>query len=104
MHRASWRSYLKIVKLLLEAGADLTIKNSLGRTPLIQYAYKILDLSYYPNQELDKAVRPRSLVFKLMVDAGADVNASDLKGRTSLYALAFAVDQHLSPRSMQLRY
>lgn len=90
MHRASWRSHPTIVKLLLDAGADLTTRNNEEQTPLVTYAYWINGVSQYFDPMLGHTVHPRLQAFKMIVDAGADVNPSDLKKRTPLHALALS--------------
>lgn len=79
-----------MVKLLLDAGPDLTTRNSRGETPLIKFANSICGVSQYFDPMLGHTVHPRLQAFQMIIDAGADVNASDLKNRTPLHALAFS--------------
>lgn len=64
----------KIVKLLVEAGADVNIKDSAGRTPLML-----------------AASGGYTEIAKLLVAKGADVNAKSGKGET---ALSLAKSRH----------
>ncbi len=88
MHRATYRSDPAIVELLLQAGADLTIKNASGQTPLHKFASDIDGFCcgrYTPDGE---QVDHRMQVLNMLIDAGADVNTVDIRNRTCLHALA----------------
>ena len=60
------------LKLLLEAGADVNVKNTYGYTPLMKAAF-------YGKLE----------VVKLLLESGADIEAKDKFGWTSLMVAAF---------------
>ena len=58
----------EVVKILIDAGADVNARNDYGATALHLYEW---------NANLEK--------MKLLIQAGADVNARDIYGRTPLY-------------------
>jgi len=64
---ASFYGYLDIVKILIEAGADVNTKNFFGYTPLLW-------ASIYNHKE----------VVNLLIEAGADINAKNNYGYTAL--------------------
>ena len=68
LHRASYKGYLPIVKLLLASGASLALTDRRGRTAL------------------HCAIKKKQLaVMKLLISYGADINATDKKGNTPLH-------------------
>ena len=67
-HWASLRGKHACVKLLIDAGADLNVRNSEGDTALILASC---------------AGKPECV--KLLIDAGADLNARTKKGKTALH-------------------
>lgn len=89
---------LQIFKMLMDAGADLTVKNMYGNTLLHHYAsindYDMVDyllhLGFDPNVKnniggtpLAVAINNKSFkVIKLLIDAGADPRISDKFGDT----------------------
>lgn len=78
---------LKLVRLLIEGGADPNIRDSEGRTALIIAV--ITDFH-------DSQSAPKNVVIKYLLEHGADVNAHDLRGRTALlYACAYPVPMAL---------
>jgi ankyrin repeat protein len=64
---ASFYGYINIVKLLIEAGADVNAKDLQGDSALMWASY---------NSQLD--------IIKLLIEAGTDVNAKDIYGNTTL--------------------
>ena len=83
VHALAWRSGPEAVELLLRAGADVTIRNDAGQTPLIKHASQFN--SYGIQLE---GTNPRIAVLKLLLDADSDINATDFRGRTALHSLA----------------
>lgn len=80
---------LEVLKVLLDAGADVTIPSADGTTPLMVAAglhmwYVGEDGGSLPGQE-DEAVE----VVKLCVERGADVNAVNKAGETPMHGAAF---------------
>ena len=93
---------LKVVKLLVENGADVNYKDEMGETPLFNIVSNGIDnyivvqfllehgamvnvSNIYGVTPLMKAVshnQPQSV--ELMIKAGADVNAKDVDGHTAL--------------------
>ena len=68
LHRACYNGHLDVVRVLLEAGADLHATDNGGRTPL----HRACD-----NGHLD--------VVRVLFEAGADLHATDDGGRTPLH-------------------
>ena len=58
----------KVVKLLIDAGADVNAKNNDGKTPL-------------------HIIKKSETIAQMLIDAGADVNAKNKKGYTPLHLL-----------------
>ncbi len=71
LHLAAEEGHLKIAKLLIENGADVNAKHSLGGTPLHL-----------------AASRDHLKIAKLLIENGADVNAKDSLGGTPLHLAA----------------
>ncbi len=71
LHAASERGNVKEVKRLLDAGADVNVKDMYGETPL----HKAADAGY-------------SAVADLLIKHGADIMAQDMDGRTPLHLAA----------------
>jgi hypothetical protein len=70
LHCATWKGHQDVVKLLINAGADVNIHNNnehWGTTPLHAAAHA--------NQ---------AAIAQILLDHGADVNARDKEGRTPL--------------------
>lgn len=75
LHMAlSARADPAVVKLLIQAGAEVNLPDAIGKTPLMYAVMRYDDVS----------------VVNSLLDAGADVNATDDGGETSLH---LAVDQ-----------
>ena len=72
MIRASSRNHVEVVKLLIEAGANLNTRTNGGSTALIW-------ASYYNYGE----------VIKLLIEAGANLNIRDNWGRTALIRASY---------------
>jgi len=64
-------------------GADVTMRNDAGETPLIKHA---LQLNGHGIQW--EGTNPRITALKLLLNAGSDINATDFRGRTALHSLA----------------
>ena len=101
LHNAVENQHIKTVKILLEAGADMNLCDTWGRTPLHIAAargdtemVKLLleagaDLNYRNNKgetAIFSAAECHSTTetITLLADAGADINAQDNCGRTAL--------------------
>lgn len=99
---------LAMIELLIEAGADLELKNKKGQTPLSYSVYNCFDAVPYL---LDKGADPFTLdmygetllhklakrsytqftqVYQKVIDTGADINKQDRNGRTALKLTAYA--------------
>ena len=75
LHKACEYNQLECVKVLIDSGANLNLKNSIGRTPLIvavQNQYEVCA--------------------QLLIDSGADLNIQDQNGHT---VLIFACSNNL---------
>lgn len=77
-----------MVRLLLDAGADLAARNDKGQTPLISFASNMNGIcskrTFPGGPDLDG----RAEVFQMLLDRGADIHAVDMKKRNPLHALA----------------
>jgi len=81
LHNACVRDHLDMVKLLLNAGADVNAKNIHGNTPLHPACRHKFSMD----------------IVKLLVDAGADLKATNLDGETPLmYATSEKFDFKLN--------
>ncbi|MBO4707914.1 MAG: ankyrin repeat domain-containing protein [Elusimicrobiaceae bacterium] len=65
--RAAYNGHLKVVKLLIDKGADINIQNEAGSTALMKAAYK----GYFE-------------IVKLLIDKGAKINLKERHGATAL--------------------
>ena len=66
LHRAAWYGKAEMVKLLLERGADIDMKNKYGDTPIHQ-----------------AAENGRTDIVKVLLSAGADPYITNKKGETA---------------------
>ncbi len=71
LHKASRYGHKEIARMLIDAGADINIKDGDGWTPL-HWASN--------NSQIE--------ITKMLIDAGADENVQDNKGRTPLHMAA----------------
>ena len=75
LHCAVWKGQQAVVKLLIDAGADVNAHNEndhWGTTPL--------HAASHANQ---------AAIAQLLIDHGADVNATDREGRTPMFHTTF---------------
>ena len=72
LHWAAYYNRIKIVKILIDAGADLDVRNNMGYTALHRAAYY-----------------NRIKIVRMLINAGANVNVQDYEGCTLLHDLAF---------------
>ena len=97
----SWWAHSSVIKVLIEAGADINGQDEDGTTPLMQAAYKghyyaVLELiragasvTAMNQQQKQRALHiackeSHSSVVKALIEAGADVNGQDEDGTTPL--------------------
>ncbi|KAJ5129892.1 uncharacterized protein N7515_005931 [Penicillium bovifimosum] len=85
---AASKAELEIVKILLQNGADVTIrsKNRRDKLPAFTPLHGVVD-SLRPYQKLDDLPRYEELM-QLLLDAGCDINARDAHGNTALLLAA----------------
>jgi ankyrin repeat protein len=75
LHCATWKGHLEVVRLLLDAGANVNAHNEndhWGTTPLHAAAHA--------NQ---------AAIAQLLIDRGAEINALDRSGKTPLFHTTF---------------
>ncbi len=75
LHHACWKGHLEAVRFLVQAGADLQVRNTndhCGTTPL--------HAATHANQ---------AAIALLSIEAGADVNARGMNGQTLLHHTGF---------------
>jgi ankyrin repeat protein len=80
----------KIIKLLLERGANPNLTNDEGNTPLHRIAYSISKISY---DDRDKCYRRKEMpfdMFGLLIKYQADLNLENNFGDTPLHIIAKA--------------
>lgn len=85
----------ELMRLLIEAGMDLTVTDSRGRNMLHRWALKI-GTSYMHNNENLKEKNLR--VLEILVNAGADINAKNDFGKTPATTLL----ERVSPKNFSL--
>lgn len=85
VHRAVAFASPTAVTLLIQAGANLEVRNELGQTPLIRLA-------------MSNENEPRTEIFKVLLMKQVDVNAVDSEQNTALHHLAM---QNMHIRSPQ---
>lgn len=96
-YHASTRGKKAIIRLLLDAGADVRAKNSRGQTPLLNLIMsnepdllrELLQRGAGKGQSLDELLcravyAGKTEAVRVLLDAGAKVNARDRKGATAL--------------------
>jgi len=88
VHEAARWSNPESVQLLLSAGADTSIRNNHGDTPLIKYAYEMSGFCLNYHHLDGRGTNPRLETFKLVMQSTVGVNAKNDRGDTALHALA----------------
>jgi ankyrin repeat protein len=88
--RAAQSSDLPAMKLLVEHGADPTIVNKSGETPLLAAA----GIGWAWNWSV-RAPLPAAEAVKFCVEHGNDVNAADTRGYTALHGAAYLGDNDM---------
>lgn len=83
LHTCAKRGFYKCILFLIDKGANVNVKNKLGKTPLL------LSFIHHYSVELDNSKK----CINLLLDAGADVNIKDEYGETPLSrAIAYGDD------------
>jgi ankyrin repeat protein len=101
---AAGEGYIKIIKMLLDAGAKPNKKMDLGISPIFQASGSgkiesvkiLLKAGASPNIRDNNGTTPlmsaveigNSVIIKKLLEAGADINAQDLQGTTALMQAA----------------
>lgn len=81
LHHAIYINNIYVVKLLIDANADLNIQDDYGRTPLIMCAdYNIIDICY------------------LLIEAGAEWNITNDNNKTFIDLLSIRNRKHIVDR------
>ena len=97
LYMAAQEGHLEIVKLLLDAGADVNIPSRSGQTPLYQASgqgyLEIVKLLLNAGADIKvegilyQAIKNGHLeTLEFLLTAGADVNSKDYSGRTALHS------------------
>jgi hypothetical protein len=108
LHQAAWKNNYEAVKLLLEHGVDVNIKDASGTTPLFhavaQSSVKIVELLIKHNADVNIITLNKTTplmnakepaIIQLLLAKGSHVHTKDSKGMT---ALSIAVSQGPSKR------
>jgi len=85
IHRVSYNAlqlavrsgYIESVKILLDLGADISIKG-------ISFSESLLNMTYHLHSNKSQ----QTLIAKLLIERGLDINSTDNRGRTALFDLA----------------
>lgn len=81
-----------IIRMLLDAGADVNARDNYGYTDLIMRA---IHADLYPQKSKD--------AMQLLLDAGADVNAKNIHGRTALDYINGSLAEKIDPILAELK-
>jgi ankyrin repeat protein len=85
LHAAAAMGGPSVMKALLDAGADVNIRDSGGHTPLHLAATMPAYGPAFPTSEHMPSPQDYRTMVRMLVEAGADVNARDKRGCTPLY-------------------
>ncbi len=89
LHFAAQNSHVGVVRLLLDAGAEIDAPSKDGETPLM------LCIPRSRRQTLDAQANQRREVIGMLLGAGADAGAKDRFGRTALSMAEVVADETL---------
>jgi uncharacterized protein len=84
--RASRSGDVALMRLLLDAGADLTVSTRAGTTPLL----------FATGPARRKSDKTAIEAIRLCLDRGADINAADANGQTALHVAVTQADSIVS--------
>jgi len=89
--RAARKCDVEMMRILLDAGADVTLTQKSGNTPLILCAGAVSGGGGEGEDTPDRVSEAEALAaIRLMLDAGVDVNAQNTSGDTALHTAATA--------------